>query len=255
MDGSMKKIGRNDPCPCGSGKKFKKCHLGREAELFFADLDRFPAEQSARITSLSQVSYGRSREILSSLDIEGLTGARMGIKFIDLDQYHGLGLPEEDSPDSPRSGPGSVVVNLHKTRPSDPDNFYIAISPDVTDAILIHQISHVLDFLAGSGIIPGTVKALSYELDVPVEHLEHPREFGYWLDFMKREFRITPDADDAIILYLYEHEMLIPGHDILRQDTATIKMKSSQILRFLHENREEIDELIRELPGYIGPRP
>lgn len=22
----MKKIGRNDPCPCGSGKKFKKCH-------------------------------------------------------------------------------------------------------------------------------------------------------------------------------------------------------------------------------------
>jgi hypothetical protein len=22
----MKKTGRNDPCPCGSGKKFKKCH-------------------------------------------------------------------------------------------------------------------------------------------------------------------------------------------------------------------------------------
>lgn len=21
-------VGRNDPCPCGSGKKFKKCHLG-----------------------------------------------------------------------------------------------------------------------------------------------------------------------------------------------------------------------------------
>lgn len=25
--------GRNDPCPCGSGKKFKVCHLGREQEL------------------------------------------------------------------------------------------------------------------------------------------------------------------------------------------------------------------------------
>ncbi|NCO43949.1 hypothetical protein GW889_00260 [Candidatus Berkelbacteria bacterium] len=22
----MKKVGRNDPCPCGSGKKYKKCH-------------------------------------------------------------------------------------------------------------------------------------------------------------------------------------------------------------------------------------
>jgi hypothetical protein len=26
-------IRRNDPCPCGSGKKFKVCHLGREQEL------------------------------------------------------------------------------------------------------------------------------------------------------------------------------------------------------------------------------
>jgi uncharacterized protein YecA (UPF0149 family) len=23
--GSKEKIGRNDPCPCGSGKKYKKC--------------------------------------------------------------------------------------------------------------------------------------------------------------------------------------------------------------------------------------
>ncbi|MCP4633460.1 MAG: SEC-C domain-containing protein [candidate division Zixibacteria bacterium] len=28
----MKKIGRNDPCWCGSGLKFKKCHLNREHE-------------------------------------------------------------------------------------------------------------------------------------------------------------------------------------------------------------------------------
>jgi preprotein translocase subunit SecA len=25
-DPKFKKVGRNDPCPCGSGKKFKKCH-------------------------------------------------------------------------------------------------------------------------------------------------------------------------------------------------------------------------------------
>ncbi len=22
----LRDVGRNDPCPCGSGKKFKKCH-------------------------------------------------------------------------------------------------------------------------------------------------------------------------------------------------------------------------------------
>lgn len=26
------KIGRNDSCPCGSGKKYKNCCLGREAQ-------------------------------------------------------------------------------------------------------------------------------------------------------------------------------------------------------------------------------
>jgi hypothetical protein len=28
-------VGRNDPCPCGSGKKFKKCHgrIGQESGL------------------------------------------------------------------------------------------------------------------------------------------------------------------------------------------------------------------------------
>jgi len=29
----MKKIGRNDPCPCGSGKKYKKCHMGKELPI------------------------------------------------------------------------------------------------------------------------------------------------------------------------------------------------------------------------------
>jgi len=27
---SQKAVGRNQPCPCGSGKKFKKCCIGQE---------------------------------------------------------------------------------------------------------------------------------------------------------------------------------------------------------------------------------
>jgi hypothetical protein len=29
-DTATPRVGRNDPCPCGSGKKYKKCHLGAE---------------------------------------------------------------------------------------------------------------------------------------------------------------------------------------------------------------------------------
>jgi SEC-C motif len=33
------KIGRNDPCPCGSGKKYKDCHQ-KEGEAFLVKLAR-----------------------------------------------------------------------------------------------------------------------------------------------------------------------------------------------------------------------
>jgi len=29
LETSRRKIGRNEPCPCGSGEKFKRCHLGK----------------------------------------------------------------------------------------------------------------------------------------------------------------------------------------------------------------------------------
>jgi hypothetical protein len=28
-----RKIGRNELCPCGSGKKYKRCHMGKTSEL------------------------------------------------------------------------------------------------------------------------------------------------------------------------------------------------------------------------------
>ena len=38
----MKKTGRNDPCPCGSGRKFKKCCIGQnhnKESVIYTDLD------------------------------------------------------------------------------------------------------------------------------------------------------------------------------------------------------------------------
>ena len=37
----MKKVGRNDPCPCGSGRKYKKCCLSKDSQAPFAPLERF----------------------------------------------------------------------------------------------------------------------------------------------------------------------------------------------------------------------
>ena len=31
------RIGRNDPCPCGSGKKYKKCCLGKTDDVYYSN--------------------------------------------------------------------------------------------------------------------------------------------------------------------------------------------------------------------------
>lgn len=47
-----KKIGRNDPCPCGSGKKYKKCCLGKDDDPVYSNpINLFQTYKAARKSS------------------------------------------------------------------------------------------------------------------------------------------------------------------------------------------------------------
>ena len=46
----MSKIGRNSPCPCGSGKKFKRCH---------GSLDSRDAAEAERMNRVVQIANMR----------------------------------------------------------------------------------------------------------------------------------------------------------------------------------------------------
>jgi len=251
----MTKIGRNDPCPCGSGKKFKRCHLGKEDQLTQeTTTGEFSPEDSARITSLPEVSYGRSWEMLEALDIKKLTGSPAGVKFIDLAAYKKLDLADARGSETEMTGAGGILINIFKTKISDPDHLYLAISPDISDSTLIHQLAHVLDYLGGSKLMPGLAKPLSFDVGIPTEHLEHPHEYAYWLNYLKNEFDVQLDADDTIVSFLYENDMLIKGRDIEQQDKTLLRAKSERMMRFMSEKSAEIDALICERPGYIGSR-
>ena len=250
----MKKIGRNEPCPCGSGKKFKNCHLGKEDEMIQDRMSDFSEEMSARITGLAPVHYGRSQEMLDALDIKALTGSSVGIKFIDLEAYDKLDLLGRQSTQRGKDDKGGVVVNVLKTQKTDPNHIYVAISSKIADHVLAHELAHVLDYLGGSRLMPGIAIPLSFELGIPVEHLEHPHEFCYWLEFLRQKFNVRLDADDTIIAYLDKNDMLIRGEVIAKQDAFVLKTKSERILKFLSEHSAKIDSLICELSGYIGSR-
>src|SRR5689334_22141208 len=50
MEGCTMRVGRNDPCPCGSGKKYKKCCLAKDRaapESPLAPLPRTPEDERA----------------------------------------------------------------------------------------------------------------------------------------------------------------------------------------------------------------
>lgn len=251
----MKGIGRNEPCPCGSGKKFKKCHMGREDGLLVEGPDEITLEEmGARIRNLSPVTYGRSQEMIDSLDMKELTGQAVGIKCLDLEAYTDLNLVGSSSRKGSEGKGGGVFVNPLKTTKADPDHVYLAISPNIDDSCLTHELAHVLDYLAGSRQVPGTLEPVSFELGVPVDHLEHPEEFGYWLEYLENMFDVRLDADDTIVSYLYKNRLLITGREIQDRNGLILRAKSDRILKFLSEHSNEIDALICHLPGYIGKR-
>ena len=47
----MPKTGRNDPCPCGSGKKYKHCCLAKDQAAELATLSAMRAELDAQRAS------------------------------------------------------------------------------------------------------------------------------------------------------------------------------------------------------------
>lgn len=64
------KIGRNDPCPCGSGKKYKKCCINTvspiddNSRFFYSDLDNL----SNQVPSLiRQEKYDEAEEVCQRL--------------------------------------------------------------------------------------------------------------------------------------------------------------------------------------------
>jgi hypothetical protein len=71
------KIGRNDPCPCGSGKKFKKCHINPRFDLPFliqqARIEKHLKEEGKRFLEQQQAKeiqrqtqQGLGRPIISA---------------------------------------------------------------------------------------------------------------------------------------------------------------------------------------------
>ncbi|MFY2560752.1 SEC-C metal-binding domain-containing protein, partial [Corallococcus terminator] len=63
---STKKPGRNDPCPCGSGKKYKACHAAE---------DRSRAAPPSAVSTPLEEDFRAAMELLKNPDVGDLSAA------------------------------------------------------------------------------------------------------------------------------------------------------------------------------------
>ena len=54
--------GRNDPCPCGSGKKYKKCHRAEDEDVVHAALKKREDEAAAALAAEKENEEQNSKE-------------------------------------------------------------------------------------------------------------------------------------------------------------------------------------------------
>lgn len=69
-----KKIGRNDPCPCGSGKKYKKCCLGKRS---FGETNQVEPERKTELPL-------RERNLILLEAIADIFGFKKGVQWEDI---------------------------------------------------------------------------------------------------------------------------------------------------------------------------
>jgi hypothetical protein len=249
----LDRTGRNDPCPCGSGKKFKRCHLGNESQLLDILEKRFnpdPAEVARSIMSLPACDHPRAAELAASLELTSAAGRPLSIRLVDLAAYLGLGLSGSGGQDP--EALGGIFLNPIRTRTLDPNTVYLALSPTADDSTVVHQLAHILDMVEGSRLHPGLGNERSGDTGVPVELLEHPQEFGDRLLELSERLGVELDAEDEIVAFLARRKMLLPGELIAEGKLNELVEQAERTMRFMQDSKEEIDRRIARRRGYAG---
>lgn len=99
----MKKIGRNDPCPCGSGKKYKKCcmikdeerkmdsssHAEEDTPLKSPEKYSGKLQTGARRTEVENI-FRRARNCLDRNDLDRAAKAFRSVLSLDPNHYEAL---------------------------------------------------------------------------------------------------------------------------------------------------------------------
>lgn len=135
----MAKIGRNEPCPCGSGKKYKRCCLTKQGEeKFVSPVQQLKISLMAEIEKITKAAQ-RNEEIVRELGVfifcTNSEGDAWLLEITDSDavQLASAGKPLEVPVDE---NPETIEINWSHTFAIRDRQFYLTAYADKTETCL-----------------------------------------------------------------------------------------------------------------------
>jgi len=166
----MAKIGRNDPCPCGSGKKYKQCCYGKQTPAFLSEdawkadpdwekIRRTESEAVYAILGYGAKQYGEDflREALEEFGIWGefpIDELHLDTIFIPWVAFNWIPDPETAEGELPRNAIPDLPLGLEcldKTA---------ARFDDYQQKFILSACSQPFSFFSVAGVVPGKSLAL-----------------------------------------------------------------------------------------------
>lgn len=106
----MSKIGRNDSCPCGSGKKYKNCHLGQPLVSTDGEVIAPPEDRNTRIAK-AVIPGLIAVLLLGGLGAMWKGSAGLGVG-VAVGLFLGVGLMLMRNPPPPADNDGGSAINF-----------------------------------------------------------------------------------------------------------------------------------------------
>lgn len=218
----MSKIGRNDPCYCGSGKKYKNCHLRADQE----------AEREAR--ALKQAAWFVRRDLLSFAQDE-----RFAVEFAQALPLYWNGYYDLDTADE-MSRPEAMRFFdwfLHDYEPENGRRLINVYVAEERDNLSSHQ-QAVLDGWAAAG------PAAAYELVDYEGKTLHLRDLvtGETVDVHEPGGRGSAEIGDVILA------RLVPVQDHLEFSTTAAYLPADEIADLAEKIQQAKTDFLAENP-------
>lgn len=183
----MNDIGRNDPCPCGSGQKYKKCCLGNVAPATFTPA---PSSAQVEIALMQQADLAlQAGDLQTALalvsQLEAMPAKKPALRALI---YNNIGSVLHKAGDPP-----AAIAYFEKALAHDAKFALAYFNRGMSYFALGAAQEMMADFARATTLDPGNA-VMWQKLSIIYNHRH---EFEKTIEVLERALRLQPDYEDA----------------------------------------------------------